>query len=29
LALLRQEVEVRLKVGVNDQDSFVVMGDSP
>src|SRR4029077_3585179 len=29
LAFLRQEIEVSLKVGVNHQDSLVVMGDSP
>src|SRR5260370_22395619 len=29
LAFLGQEIEVGLKVGVNDQDSFIVVGDSP
>ena len=29
LVFLGQEVEVSLEVSVNDQDSFVVMGDSP
>src|SRR6266849_6033779 len=29
LVFLRKEIEVSLKVGVDNQDSFVVMSDSP
>ena len=29
LACLRQEIEIELEVGVNDQDPLAVMSDSP